>query len=176
MESFIQAIKPPSKDSVTSYLSADVLERVDFLSVLCKLRPAQELGLSIEQMRDLCHASDIWRVLAATLAYIIQLSTTHAPKSKKKDKKRSQRPDGPDIWQIVYLGCVQVFVTGDCWLLEAATEVSCLLKYPRCTMHSLDFIEGLRECSTLAKAGRSSICRVCALPMGQASGRHAVLS
>jgi hypothetical protein len=82
--------------------------------------------------------SDIWRALAATLAYIINLSTTHSPKYRKKKK----RPGGPDLWQAVYLGAVEVFVTSDTRLLEAVSEISPLLKYPRCAVHTNDFLNG----------------------------------
>ncbi len=168
LEGFIDKIKPPSKDEATNYLSPIILERSDFLSSLCQFPPARKLNLSPAQMRELCRASDIWRALGATLAYIIQLSTTHSPKWRKVNSKRIRRPGGPDIWQTVYLGCVEVFVTGDTWMLEAAAAVSSLLKWPRCTVHSLDLIEGMRAkantchiCGSLRNSGRGLHVKVC---------------
>jgi hypothetical protein len=173
MESFLQGIKPPLRDAATNYLKPEVLERDDFLSDLCKFQTAQELGLSVPQMRELCHSSDMWRSLGATLAYIIQLSTAHAPKRRKINSKRAKRPDGADIWQIAYLGCVQVFITGDRWLLEAATEVSRLLKHQRCTIYSFEFLNALRKFAS-GRPSKRGICSVCGIARGQSKGGHAV--
>jgi hypothetical protein len=173
LEAFIQGMKPPLKDDATNYLAPEILERGDFLSGLCRFRPAQDLGLSADQMRALCRASDVWRALGATVAYVVQLSAAHAAKARKRSAKRTKRPGGPDIWQIVYLGCVEVFVTGDDWLLEAATKVSCLLNRPRCTIHSIDFLRGLRDFSSIGGAAKGSICPACGIPTGQGTSRHA---
>jgi hypothetical protein len=175
LQRFIQVIKPPLKDNITQYLAPAVLDREDFLSAVCRFSTAQDLGLSPDQMRELCHASDVWRALAATLAYIIQLSVTHAPKGRKKNGLgRKKRPDGADIWQIVYLGCVEVFVTGDQWMLEAAIQVSRLLKHPRCTIYSFDFLNALREFAS-SDASDRRICSVCGIPTGQSQGGHAIV-
>lgn len=174
-ENFIQQIRPPVKDAVTNYLSLEFLERQDFLQILGKFPKLQELGLSIDQMCDLCRASNVWRALAATLAYIIHLSASHAPRKKRKNGKSMRRPNGADMWQTVYLGCVQVFVTGDRWMLEAATEVSRLLKWPRCTLHSDEFLNALRELSSTGAVAGTSICSVCGIPGSPARGGHAVV-
>jgi len=77
--------------------------------------------------------------LQATLACMIQLSTTHAPKNKKGKK----RPGGADLWQAVYLGVVEIFVARDERMLEAVAGVSALLPYPRRIVHLRDFLLGL---------------------------------
>ena len=174
LQRFIEDIKPPLKDNMTNYLSPEVLEREDFLAVLCKFPTAEQLGLSIDQMRGLCHASDLWRALGATLAYTIQLSTTHAPKRRKKNGQRMKRPGGADIWQTVYLGCVEVFVSGDQWMLEAAAQISHLLKWPRCTLHTREFIDGLRKSSSPGGLTGTRICHVCGIPRYPVRGRHAI--
>jgi hypothetical protein len=173
LERFIHEIRPPLKEEATDFLTPEVLERGDFLAALCRLPTAQRVRLSTDRLRALCRSSDVWRALAGTLAYIIQLSITHAPKKRKKDGKRTERPDGADIWQIVYLGCVPVFVTGDQWMLEAATQVSRLLKYPRCTISSFDFFKALRRFAS-GKPFPRGICPVCGIPTGQLQGGHAV--
>jgi hypothetical protein len=61
-------------------------------------------------MRTICAKSDVWKALAAMLAYMIKPSTTHAPKNKKR---RPQPPGARDLWQAPYLGVVEVFVTDD---------------------------------------------------------------
>ncbi len=175
LERFIRDIRPLMKDEVTNYLSSEVLEREDFLAHLCMFPTAQKLGLSVDQVRGLCRSTDIWRALAAMLAYIFQLYTTSARKRRKKDGKRQDRPDGADMWQTLYLACAQVFVTGDVWLLEAATEVSRLLKWPRCTLLDLAFLDGLRKLSSTGGAG-IRICSVCGIPRSGARGGHAVVN
>jgi hypothetical protein len=174
LQKFIQAVKPPFKDNITNYLSPKVLGRDDFVRALCKFSAAQDLDLSPDQMRGLCHFSDVWRALGATLAYIIHLSASHAPKKRKMHGQGIKRPDGADIWQIVYLGCVQVFVTGDRWMLQAATRVSRLLKHPRCTIYSFDFLKALRE-FTSGKTSNRRICSVCGISRRQSRGGHAIV-
>jgi hypothetical protein len=51
---------------------------------------------------------------------MIELSAKHVTKSKHGKK----RPGGPDLWQTVYLGVSEIFVTGDEGLIEAASSVS----------------------------------------------------
>jgi len=102
-----------------------------FLKILCQLQPARELGVSLSQMQAIYEKSDVWKALGATLAYMIKPSTTHAP----KNKKGKQLPDAQDLWQAPYLGVVEVFVTGDRWMLDAINEISrvALFRYLRCT-------------------------------------------
>ena len=87
VERFIEEIRPEQPDTTTNYLSPEILDREDFLRLLCQFPPANELGLSVSQIRNICQKSDIWKALRATLACIMNLSTTHAPK-KRKSKKR----------------------------------------------------------------------------------------
>ena len=95
MDRFIQEIRPPEPNLTTCYLSPEVLAREDFLKLLCMLPPAKELEVSVPDMRAICEKSDVWKALAATLAYIIELSTTHAPKKIDGHK----RPGAQDLWQ-----------------------------------------------------------------------------
>jgi hypothetical protein len=139
MERFIQENKQPQRDLTTRYLSPEVLGRDDFLKLLCKLPAAIELGVSVAQMRIICGASDVWNALGATLAYIIQLSTTHGPKNKNGKK----RPGAQDLWQAPYLGVVEVFVTSDGLMLEAVSKISALLRHPRSVVCTKDFFECL---------------------------------
>jgi hypothetical protein len=139
VERIIEETRPEQRDATANYFSPEILDREDFLRLLCQFPPANELGLSISQIRNICQKSDIWKALRATLACIIDLSTTHAPKKRKRKK----RPGGPDLWQAVYLGVVEIFVASDDWMLEAVSGVSALLPYPRHTMHTRDFLREL---------------------------------
>ena len=140
MERFIQEIKPQQPDLTTCYLSREVLAREDFLKLLCELPPAKELGVSVSQMRAICEKSDVWKALGATLAYIIGISTTHAP----KNIKGSKRPGAEDLWQAPYLGVVEVFVTSDGPMLEAVSKISALLPHPRCILYTKEFFKRLQ--------------------------------
>ena len=140
MERFIQESKPPEPDLTTCYLSPEVLAREDFLKLLCKLPPAEELGVSVSEMRAICEKSDVWKALRATLAYIIELSTTHAPKNINGHR----RPGVQDLWQAPYLGVVEVFVTSDGPMLEAIYKISALLPYPRWVVCTKEFFERLQ--------------------------------
>lgn len=59
------------------------------------------------------------------------------------------------MWQVVYLGVAEVFVSSDVRLLEAARDVSSTLRYPRCVISTADFLEGI------AAADVKSRCLVC---------------
>jgi hypothetical protein len=96
-------------------LIADVVGSEALLKSLCKLRSAEELGVSVSQMRAICGKSDVWKGLGAMLAYMIRLSTTHAPNYRKHKKL----PVARDLWQALYLGVVEGFVTGDELMLDA---------------------------------------------------------
>jgi hypothetical protein len=135
MERFIQESKPPEPDLTTCYLSPEVPSGEDFLKLLSKLPPANKLGVSVSEMRTICEKSDVWKALGATLAYIIELSTTHAPKNK--------RSGAQDLWQAPYLGVVEVFMTSDGPMLEAIAKISSLLPYPRCVVCTKEFFERL---------------------------------
>jgi hypothetical protein len=65
---FIEKTKPQRRDVRIRYCSPKVLEREDFLRILCEVPPTRHLKLSISQMRDLCQASDLWKAQAAALA------------------------------------------------------------------------------------------------------------
>jgi hypothetical protein len=141
MERFIQENKPPRPDLTTCYLLPEVLAREDFLDLLCKLPSAKQLGVSIAQMRAICEKSDVWKALGATLACIIELSTTHAP----KNIKGRRRPGAQDLWQAPYLGVAEVFVTSDGPMLEAIHKIAALLPQPRCVVPATGFFERLQS-------------------------------
>lgn len=126
----------PDLDCLPKVLGSDA-----FLTMLCQLPPAKELGASVSQMRVICEKSDVWKALGATLAYMIKPSTTHAPKNKKGKKRAGAR----DLWQALYLGVVFEFVTGDELMLDAISEISsvALFRYPRCAELSHSFFERL---------------------------------
>lgn len=145
VESFIEEIKPDERDALTNYLSPEVLEREDFVRLLSQFPPVKELALTVPQIHTACQKSDIWKALRATLACMIQLSTTHAPKNKKGKK----RPGGADLWQAVYLGVVELFAASDQRMLESVAGVSELLPCPRRILDTQDF---LREFGTAATA------------------------
>jgi hypothetical protein len=157
---FIDQIRPSKPDLETKYHSPEIIEGHDFFDILCSFPPAKGLGLSISQMRELCTNSDIWRALGATLAYIVNLSTTHSPKNKKGKK----RPGGPDLWQSVYLGAVEVFVTTDTRLLEAVSEISRLLKYPRCAVDTDTFLSGVLGMKEGLNQAHTCVTCGCGLP------------
>ena len=140
IEQFIQAIRPSQPDSTTQYLLPDVLNRDDFLELLCKFPPGKELESSVQQMRIICQRSDVWNALAATLAYIITLSATHAP----KNKKGKRRPGARDLWQAPYLGVAEVFVTDDEWMRAAVSSIAALLANPRMVVSTEDFLSHLQ--------------------------------
>lgn len=171
LERFIEKTRPAQRDSATQYCSPAVLEREDFLRILCDLPPTKHLNLSISQMKELCRTSDIWRSQAATLAYTIELSTSHAPKSKHGKK----RPGGPDLWQTVYLGVSEIFVTSDEGQLKAACRASACLKYPRCVVLTKDFADGAlrhRENSRAGQHGDGHSCRLCGSRLPTSNGMH----
>jgi hypothetical protein len=134
-EQFIKEVRPKQRVA-TNYLAPEILDREEFLRLLCRFPPAKQLDLSVSQVWDICQRSDIWRALRATLAYMIHLSMSYAPK-KRGSKKR---PGGADLWQAVYLGSVEFFVTSDDRMLESVADISALLPYPRRTMHTRDLL------------------------------------
>jgi hypothetical protein len=80
---------------------------------------------------------DVWRALAGTLGYIVTQAMGHSPMRQRGRK----RPGGPDMWQAVYLGVAEAFVSSDVRLLEAAREVSSTFEYPRCVVSTDDFLD-----------------------------------
>jgi hypothetical protein len=159
-DKFIEQIKPSTPDP-QPYTRREVLQRDDFLDLLVMFPAATDCGLSRHDMRTLVAASDIWMALAGTLAYSIGLATGHVPKKQRKKK----RTGGPDVWQLVYLGIAEVFVSGDTNLLAAASAVSKLLKNPRCVVPPQDFLAGVT-------ASSSSSCPVCHCVLPTVSGSH----
>jgi hypothetical protein len=83
VEEFINANRPAERKRDTVRLSLEELQSEAFLDVLCQFPPAQDLDIFVPQMRDLCKRSDVWRALGATIAYMIQLATSHSPKNWK---------------------------------------------------------------------------------------------
>ena len=95
--------------------------------------------MSVTQMRTICERSDVWKALRATLAFIIELSTTHTPRNRKGHK----RPGAEDLWQAPYLGVVEVFVTSDHWMHEAISKIAEFLPHRRRVLLASEFIERL---------------------------------
>jgi hypothetical protein len=150
-EQFLDEIRPEQPNRSTRYYSAEVVDSTPFLKLLSTVPAAQELGLSVAQVADLSTRLDIWRALAGTMGYIVTQAMAHSPKWKRRRK----RPGGPDMWQVVYLGVAEAFVSSDVRLLEAATEVASTLRYPRCVISTCDFLEGI------ATSDMKSRCLVC---------------
>jgi hypothetical protein len=99
---FIAEVRPQEADP-QSYTRLEIIRRDDFID----LPPARNLLLTRQDMRMLVSSSDVWMPLAGALAHTITLPTTHVPKRFRK----KQRTGGPDVWQLVYLGGAEVFVT-----------------------------------------------------------------
>jgi hypothetical protein len=148
---FLKEIRPELPDPNTLYYSPELLHTEPFLKLLSTVPAAQELGLSVPQIAALIAGVDVWRALAGTVGYIITQSTSHSPKTRQG----RSRPGGPDMWQLVYLGVAEAFVSSDERLLEAAREVSKTSRYPRCVISTRDFLDGITA-STL-----SHRCPVC---------------
>jgi hypothetical protein len=159
---FLKEIRPVLPDPNTLYYSPELLQTEPFLKLLSTVPAAQELGLSVSQIAELIAGVDVWRSLAGTIGYIITQSTSHSPKTIQG----RNRPGGPDMWQIVYLGVAEAFVSSDERLLEAAREVSKTFRYPRCVISTRDFLDGITV-SNLSH--RCSVCGSSAL-----SGLHAL--
>jgi hypothetical protein len=168
---FIDAMKPPKPDTKTRYCSAEVFDREDFLQTLCNLPFAKESNISIYEMRELCQASDIWKGLGATIGYIIELSTTHAPTWHHGRK----RTGGPDIRQLAYLGVADIFVTKDRNQLEAARRVAECLKYPRCVVSIEEFTNGIPSSAAIPdriQRATKKKCQVCGCRLPTRAGTH----
>ena len=172
VDRFIEQIKPIQPDLATRYCIPEVLKRADFLRILCELPSTKPLNLSNSQMGELCETCDIWRSLAATLAYIVELSTRHTPKSPHRKK----RTGGPDVWQLVYLGVADVFVTGDSNQLQAARSVSRCLKFPRCVVSREEFIDAIESWGLESAASQETSaknCPICRCRLSTRVGVHA---
>jgi hypothetical protein len=139
MERFIEENRPCNPDLATSYLSQDTLNSENFLKLLCRSPPFEDLAISVSEMRKFCQNSDVWKAFAAMLAYTIKLWATHAPRNLKGKK----RPGGADLWQAVYLGVVEAFVSSDTPMQKAVSEINALLRYPRRILSTEDFIADL---------------------------------
>jgi hypothetical protein len=150
-ERFLAEIRPEQPNRDTRYYSPEVTRQESFLKVLSTVPAAQELSLSLAQIADLSSRVDIWRALASTMGYIITLAMAHSPKRQRG----RQRPGGPDMWQVVYLGVAEAFVSSDVRLLDAAREVSSTFPYPRCVVSTGDFLRGI------AASDVKSRCLVC---------------
>lgn len=134
---FLDEIRPEQPNRKIQYYSEETAHSEPFLKLLSTVPAAQELGLSLVQVAELLTRVDIWRALAGTLGYIITQAMAHAPRQGGK------RPGGADMWQVVYLGVAEAFVSSDVRLLQAAREVSSTLPYPRCVVSTCDFLEGI---------------------------------
>ena len=96
---------------------------------------------------------DVWRALAGTLGYILTQIKSHAP--ARQGSRR--RPGAADLWQAVYLGVSEVFVTSDVRQLDAVSQISAVLRYPRCVVDTAAFFEGL----TCVTPDPAVFCRRC---------------
>jgi hypothetical protein len=134
---FIEQIKPPLPDLKTNYCSREVLDRDDFLTLLLKFPNIGSLGLSVSEVRTLCEKTDVWSAAAATLAYMIELSTTHA----RIWKGGRKRPGAADLWQAIYLGTVEIFVSSDRRLVDGLSRISSCMQHPRCVVDTDAFFE-----------------------------------
>ena len=152
LERFRVEAASPDPDS-TRYHASEILETDAFLRLLLRLPPAVELGLSLGQVRDLYQRVDVWRAMAGTLGYILTQVRSHSPEWRGNYR----RPGAADLWQAVYLGVVEIFVTSDVRQLEAVGEISAVLRYPRCVVDTADFLDGV-EAGGLDPA---SFCRRC---------------
>jgi hypothetical protein len=145
MTRFIEENRPCNPDRTTGYLSQETLDSEAFLSLLGKCPPFEDLVISVFEMGEFCRRSDVWRAFAAMLAYTIKLWATHAPRNVKagKGKRRGKRPGGPDLWQAVYLGVVEVFISNDVPMRKAVSEINAFLRYPRQILCLEEFVAGL---------------------------------
>ena len=157
LEKFRLNVEAPEPDG-TRYHSPAILETDAFLRLLLTLPPAVELGLSLAQVRELYERVDVWRALAGTLGYILTQIKSRSPEYQGSHR----RPGAADLWQAVYLGVAEIFVTRDRRQREAVSEISGVLRYPRCVVHPDDLFEGV-EAGTSDPA---AFCRRCgsALP------------
>jgi hypothetical protein len=151
-QQFLAQAKPEQPNMTTRYYSAEILRSDPFLRLLASCPAALQLDLSTAQVAHLCSRVDVWQALAGTFGFMITEAMSHSP-SRRRSRKR---PGGPDVWQSVYLGVSEIFVSSDVRLLEAATEVSMTLRYPRCVVATHDFLNGLG-----ANSGAYSPCRIC---------------
>jgi len=167
LERFRLSVEEPEPDG-TRYHSPAILETDAFLGLLLTFPPAVELGLSLAQVRELCERVDVWRALAGTLGYILTQIKSRAPARQGSRK----RPGAADLWQAVYLGVAEVFVTSDVRQREAVSEISGVLRYPRCVVETADFFEGIE----VGVPDAVAFCRCCgsrlAAPFAQ-RGFHA---
>ncbi|PYV88950.1 MAG: hypothetical protein DMG05_14615 [Acidobacteria bacterium] len=139
MGSFIEGVKPEFAISNTKICSLDFMENNALLSALCAFPSAKAMHLTPSQTEKLCRHCDVWCALRATLAAILDLSFRHSPKRMG----RRQRPGGPDLWQAVYLGCVDMFVVNDTWMREVISDIASLLPYRRRVMSPNEFYQHL---------------------------------
>jgi hypothetical protein len=168
---FIEHIKPPMPDLTTNYCSKEVLARDDFLSLLLQFPDISSLSLSVSDMRALSSKATVWSAAAATVAYMIELSTTHTPKSKGKKK----RPGAADLWQAVYLGAVEIFVSSDQWFSGALAKISSCMQHPRCVVDTSDFLEGIAHWRpSHSKNISAARCWLCGCQDAAAKGTHAL--
>ncbi len=162
LERFRLRVETPDPNG-TRYHSPAVLETDAFLRLLLALPPAVELGLSLAQVRELYERVDVWRALAGTLGYILTQIKSRSPARQGNHR----RPGAADLWQAVYLGVAEVFVTSDVRQREAVSEISGVLRYPRCVVETADFFAGVAADSP----DPAAFCRRCgsALPAADAA-------
>lgn len=166
LERLRAAVEPP-QPTTTRYDSPAVLDSDAFLGLLLTLPPAVELGLSLPQVRELCERCDVWRALAGSLGVVLHEVLSRSPKRKNGHK----RPGASDLWQAVYLGVAEVFVTGDKRQLEAVSKVSAVLHYPRCVVQASEFFAGL-ETDGVRTGPRCPVCGCSLSAAGAGPAEH----
>lgn len=161
LERFRASVEPEVPSS-TCFYAPEVLRSDAFLELLLKLPPAVDLGLTLAQVRGLCDRTDVWRALAGTLAAVIAQVLTRSPKRRRGHK----RPGAADLWQGIYLGVVEVFVTGDSRQTEAVCQASAVLQHPRCVVSVTDFLLGVDPAQALVGVR----CPVCGCSVRPSTG------
>lgn len=140
LERFRLNVEAPEPDG-TRYHSPAILGTDAFLRLLLTLPPAIELELSLAQVRELCERVDVWRALAGTLGYHLTQIKSRSPARQGNHR----RPGAADLWQAAYLGVAEIFVTSDVRQRGAVSEISGVLRYPRCVVDAADFFEGIES-------------------------------
>lgn len=126
-------LKPAEPNHDVEFLTREVVDGDGVLETLLLFEPAQEAGLTLPEMQQICRAPNdsIWTAVRAMLAYWLQDASRHAGK---------RRPNAFDLWPAVYLGLpIHAFVTNDAPLLAAARQINGLLTQRRLILSFEEF-------------------------------------
>lgn len=132
--------------------SPQTLERDDFNQLFIdKLPQVAELGLSVERLKQLVAASDVWKAYRASVAFTMNAAIDRMPTTRPGPRGREQkRPGGPDVRQAIYLGVCDTFVVDDAWLRESLTEIAAACGLERRILPSKRFFDEVLEAQLLA--------------------------